>query len=242
MKFAPTSRQHRSATSFSNSSSRDDVSAWRAMASTTQAESSCRATARLSGQQGGTQWRKMSFVECRWIARRRRGRATTRARATISAQLHARRSSIQIPGNTSSRGHRKVRLTRADLHRAPRRNCSKGIRVIVAGEMIRTRQIGFALAAFLVSQPGLGLVCQLNCRPSERDLRQSAREVSSTGCHEEAVSGNLAGAAIVGVPAHGCDHFSASATSPVVEKLHRPSTLIAAPVVSVSLSSRAAER
>jgi hypothetical protein len=108
--------------------------------------------------------------------------------------------------------------------------------------MIRTRQIGFALAAFLVSQVGLGLVCQLNCRPSARNLQQRARQVSSTGCHEVAVSGNTAGAAIVGVPVHACDHFSASATSPVVEKLHRPSRLIAAPVVPVSFSRRAAQR
>ena len=47
-------------------------------------------------------WRRMSFAECRWILRRRRGRATTRARRTTSAQVGAKPNSIRTLHNTPS--------------------------------------------------------------------------------------------------------------------------------------------
>src|SRR5688572_19431870 len=102
-------------------------------------------------------------------------------------------------------------------------------------EMIRTRRIGFALAALLAIQPALGFVCQLNCRPAERTSAQNAQHVGGTGCHEEATTEDVARVALLGTPAHSCNHFSAPATAPLVEKLIASGAVIHGQVAFVRL-------
>ena len=101
--------------------------------------------------------------------------------------------------------------------------------------MIRTRRIGFALAALLAIQPALGFVCQLNCRPAERTAAQNAQHVAATGCHEEAPTNDTVATALLGVPAHSCNHFSALATALVVEKLIASGAVIHGQVAFVRL-------
>jgi hypothetical protein len=103
--------------------------------------------------------------------------------------------------------------------------------------MIRKRRLVYALATFLALQPAIGFVCQLDCRAADSltSVQQRERDISRTGCHDDARTANKTTLASIGVPAHGCDHLSVPATTPAVEKVHRPEALIDAQVLPVRL-------